>query len=282
MFILPIFLFVLSFCKQQYQTSLKPQAWNIIIQPEETVCINSSIPRTVFVFGASPDDLLYTFIEEGVDPVNSNISTNSIIFSIEAPSSVSFSSPIGGNVTFSTISLDMYGCLDGIYVSNEIESIYVPSELPIKLVNQRCFFLASYGSHAVNVSMNLSEFDSVDYFCDDKIFKVPSIEKVFDVDCDVENSPFFARVNTSAWEVERNFTMEYSVAGHEPFASAEQERFMTPRPVIPSGGSSLLSVILMVAAIVIVIAVIAIIIVVVYIKFCKKNKKIENSIDIAN
>ena len=272
--ILNIIIAILLYCSSTFQTSLEAKSWKINISPDDEICVNSSLARTVFVFGSAPGNVKYNVYEYGTEKIESDIRESSIIFAINSPSYLSFNCDVMGDITFSAVSLDQHKCLDGIYVTNEVSAQYTSMERPIILTNQRCFFLASYGEQIVKTKMNLSRYDAVEYSCNNSIKEISPLSKSFDVNCSNKDTPYFATVNTSPWEDKRQFQMNFDVKSNKPYRPMSIERLMTPKPTVVEVGFSALSIILVVLSIVFLLAILGCLGYIIYARFFKKYKKL--------
>ena len=277
---------ILMICNFNFDTSFFPQSWKIDASKGEVICINSSIKRSIYSLGHSPSEINLNFIEAGYPEKSYNITEKSLIFAIEAPSSLSFVASSTGVYTFSAVSLDQYGCFDGIYVTNELKSHYVSAKsseyvktsktfnLPLKIADQRCFYLASYGIQIASISANLSSSDSIDYLCDSIITKIDPTKSPVKTTCDNPETPLFIRLNTSAIEINRNLEIDFEVVGESTFSPMNVERYMTPQPQVQVDYQSTLSIVLVAVSALIVIAIIVIACVFFYLRFCKSKSQV--------
>lgn len=280
-------LFALSACARTLVVNSTAESWEIEMGIGQSLCMNSTIPRSIYVIGAAPPNLRVRRSEGSLsnqeftqyEDLNED---NTIFFAIPEASSLEIYTPINGTITVSSIGLGPARCTDGIAVTN-YHQLTDSSIIPVHLSDWKCIFFALHGEQDVTIDMTLKPLDQLSFQCGSKPETKPDISLGSAAKNCPKSYPTFTEIKTTNEEgtrsVEYRFEITDALVADYPIIIQRQmtptpEPTPTKSPGLGPGG---------IAGITIgVIAFIAIFVVLVVLIYKKKKEQIEDETSTSN
>ena len=214
-----------SLCDHILEIGNVQQHLQLDLEQGETVCVNSSVRRSVVALGEVPPS--YSVIVRELERDDLAFDTGSIFTTIESPASFEIKALAAGSLTFTAVGLAL-SCIDGISISSTINTSFSETSLPIGLASAMCYMFAGFRGVTAEFVTELSAHDAVDYLCGSESIVVPNFAH-FEAACE-DGAPPFVRVNTSTFEVERRIKFRANATG-DAHSGSTINVYLTPRPV---------------------------------------------------
>ena len=214
-----------SLCDHVIEIGNVQQHLLLDLQQGETVCVNSSLRRSVVALGEAPPS--YSVIVRELERDDLSFDTGSIFTTIESPASFEIKALAAGSLTFTAVGLGL-SCIDGISVSSTVNAGFLETSLPIGLASAMCYMFAGFRGVTAEFVTELSAYDAVDYLCGSELIVVPDFAH-FEAICG-NGAPPFVRVNTSTLEVERHIKFRANATG-DSHSGSTINVYLTPRPI---------------------------------------------------
>lgn len=231
-----------SACSQTRQVSNSPQAWLLELIAPGYICINSSIPRTIYSIGYFPDGARIRTSQQAIDEIEYTDQTsitqdNTVFFAVSSGSSIELYSD-AGNVSIAAIGLGLSNCSDGIAVTNQVSGQNI-KDIMLSISTHKCIFFGVFGSGNVDITPVLKESDKLNYVTGSSGLNSLSRTNSDTATTNGKTEPVFVYIDTTNEEIHRSIKFDVNIdPDSKPKYQVMVEEKMTPTPVpVPTTGT---------------------------------------------